>query len=451
MSSPALTLRVNDSKAIKSAEIKLADVTVLAGVNASGKSTLARMFHQLINLSAFYPLYAKREAWKPLVKWSSEIQYLHNRISAPSGAILSLLGQMAREIDFEKLLEEGTFNDAIDRLKDYTLQNFRKINLQDDEHKRAVAAFVGAVEINRGAVESLEDILDLFYDRLNACVGNYNAITRERRYHVYNSAIGVDPYISWLTDAKEVELKEGGNVVYSIRSEKDDKGIKLASMSPLREIYGIKNAIYIASPWVSIPDIDANKILRLPFDGFPHSLYNKGAKNEDALFAELNGSVELDESSDQKEWKYIRSDGLRVRLVDCATGIKTLAILDILYNRGYLNRETLLIIDEPEAHLHPQWIVEFARILLKLAKNHGVHMLLTTHSPDMVHALRDFSENSSFAENTCFYLSEKEDENDKTFVYRNLGMNIGPIFSAFNVAKTNIGIVSKEIREGSGL
>ena len=62
MSSPALTLRVNDSKAIKSAEIKLADVTVLAGVNASGKSTLARMFHQLINLSAFYPLYAKREA-----------------------------------------------------------------------------------------------------------------------------------------------------------------------------------------------------------------------------------------------------------------------------------------------------------------------------------------------------------------------------------------------------
>ena len=63
------------------------------------------------------------------------------------------------------------------------------------------------------------------------------------------------------------------------------------------------------------------------------------------------------------ELHYHRTDGLDITLASTATGIKSFAYLQRLLENGYLNEESLLLIDEPEAHLHPQWIVEFARLL----------------------------------------------------------------------------------------
>ena len=99
-------------------------------------------------------------------------------------------------------------------------------------------------------------------------------------------------------------------------------------------------------------------------------------------------------------------------------------------------------------HLHPQWIVGMARVLVRLAKERGVKVLVTTHSPDLVHALRDFSENEDFSSNTCFYLSQQDDKSEMRYTFAKLGMNIGPIFSVFNVAKEHIQAISQAIREG---
>ena len=75
-------------------------------------------------------------------------------------------------------------------------------------------------------------------------------------------------------------------------------------------------------------------------------------------------------------------------------------------------------------------------------------MLITTHSPDLVHALRDFIENENFSNQACFYLAQKESADDEGYSFRSLGMNIGPIFSVFNVAKDEIASISRRIREG---
>ena len=42
-----LKLTVADCRAINSAAIEIGDITVLSGVNASGKSTLAHLIHSL--------------------------------------------------------------------------------------------------------------------------------------------------------------------------------------------------------------------------------------------------------------------------------------------------------------------------------------------------------------------------------------------------------------------
>ena len=74
----------------------------------------------------------------------------------------------------------------------------------------------------------------------------------------------------------------------------------------------------------------------------------------------LGGDVRVEDNDfDQKELHYVRQDGLNIRLEDTATGFKSFSYILRLLDNGYINSRTLLLIDEPEAHLHPQWIVEF--------------------------------------------------------------------------------------------
>jgi len=60
--------------------------------------------------------------------------------------------------------------------------------------------------------------------------------------------------------------------------------------------------------------------------------------------------------------RYVSADGeIDIPIKDAATGLKTFAYLYRLIENGHITPETILIIDEPEEHLHPKWAVEVAR------------------------------------------------------------------------------------------
>ena len=96
-----------------------------------------------------------------------------------------------------------------------------------------------------------------------------------------------------------------------------------------------------------------------------------------------------------------------------------------------------MIIDEPEAHLHPQWIVEFAKILVLIHKTLGTKIMLASHNPDMVSAIRYIAKKESILDDTCFYLAQDENE-DGYYSYKWLGTEIEEIFSSFNIALDRI-------------
>lgn len=93
--------------------------------------------------------------------------------------------------------------------------------------------------------------------------------------------------------------------------------------------------------------------------------------------------------------------------MDIASGIKSLGMIDILVKNNILNIDDILILDEPEINLHPEWQKLYAEIICKLVKL-GIKVLVVTHSPYMVSALHYYSEdNSEIMRN--FYLSKKKD------------------------------------------
>lgn len=115
------------------------------------------------------------------------------------------------------------------------------------------------------------------------------------------------------------------------------------------------------------------------------------------------------------------------RASNTASGIKAFGIIQLLLQAEIINDRSLLIIDEPETHLHPKWQVEYARLITELVKN-DIAVLITSHSPYMIQALKVFSEQNGIQDRTNYYLAEKE-ENGLFANINNVNNNLNKLFT----------------------
>jgi len=120
---------------------------------------------------------------------------------------------------------------------------------------------------------------------------------------------------------------------------------------------------------------------------------------------------------------FFQRDNEKISLLNTATGIKYFGLFQVLSQNNYLNDKTMLILDEPEVHLHPKWQLKMAELIIQLVKN-GVKVLVNSHSPYIIDALKYYSDESKI--NSNFYLAEKNKDNN-SFISE-VTMDISPIF-----------------------
>ena len=89
-----------------------------------------------------------------------------------------------------------------------------------------------------------------------------------------------------------------------------------------------------------------------------------------------------------------------------STGLKTFVILKTLLLNGGIEYNGVVILDEPEIHLHPEWQLLFAELIVLLHREFGVHILLNTHSPYFLRAIQVYSAKYEMADKCRYYLSE---------------------------------------------
>ena len=82
-------------------------------------------------------------------------------------------------------------------------------------------------------------------------------------------------------------------------------------------------------------------------------------------------------------------DGIPVESL--SMGLKSFALLRLMLERGVLQDEDVLVLDEPENHLHPSWQLVYAEVIVLLQKIFRLTVLLTTHSPYFLDAIRLYS------------------------------------------------------------
>lgn len=103
----------------------------------------------------------------------------------------------------------------------------------------------------------------------------------------------------------------------------------------------------------------------------------------------LKGRIELisDKTGVGNEIFYITPEG-SISLGRVSSMITELAPI-ILYFKYIIKNRCFLVIEEPEAHLHPDAQIKFAKFIVRLIRD-GFRLLITTHSDHLIYQLNNF-------------------------------------------------------------
>ena len=387
-----IKISVKDFRAIHSADIDLNGITVIAGVNGSGKSTLSKLLYTIFNkVKALDDVYWN--AFRLEIQPIEEVcQQIFDTLK-PSG-LNYLFG-----IDVEGLRND--VQKAISLLTDsYS---------QDEKIKRLLSIIKYNLGIDIKGKEDLNLIMDVF----NEAVARYEDRKRNRSFEELGNEIA-----SELQDddiIRKVSVSEYGYTFFG-------PGVESVPL-----LHSVKFCTYIDTP----------KKLEIPFSYNEWESINsqKDATYNQEISKYLSDNILKGEASYSEQWKtliYQRNDGQTFDLSQSATGVQAFAFLQLLLKKGLINDRSLIIIDEPEAHLHPQWIVEYAKVLVELNKKTKARFFIATHSTDMVSALRYISEKEETLDRLSYYRAVPSDADAYTYDYQNMGTDIEPIFESFN-------------------
>ncbi len=121
----------------------------------------------------------------------------------------------------------------------------------------------------------------------------------------------------------------------------------------------------------------------------------------------VDGDIILNQSAEEF---YLKKEGFTepIALNNLSTGMKSFTIIKMLLENGSLKEKDVVILDEPEIHLHPQWQIVYAELIVLLQKYFDLSVVVTTHSPYFVDALNLFSYKYGTENKVNYYLSETE-------------------------------------------
>ncbi len=388
-----MKLKLSNVGKIRKAEIEFNGITVIAGENDTGKSTVGKMFFCVFH--SFYKIQEQinEERQKTIARVIAT--YYHeaaNRLTRGFNTI-----QFARYIveNRERFLEN----------KQSMIKELEEFYLSADSH------FDKYMD-----QESLKILIDKIYSFLKVEDSAIREnILRKRIAAEFAMKTG---YLNRPDEKTEVSLEiKNGKVDFEI-SNNDDIVIH-------RFISLVKKIIYIDDPFV-LDNLNANVPLRM-LNNCEHSgelLYtiaNGESKDEFSVVDELVRKEKLQKIFEAMDGvcdgSLIEGDGGQyiyrtsqledsLEMVNLSTGMKSFIIIKKLLENGSIEENGVLILDEPEIHLHPEWQLKFAEVIVLIQKEFGINILLNTHSPYFLNAIEVFSEKHGIDRKCSYYLTD---------------------------------------------
>ena len=425
-----IQISIKDHNAVQSAEIDLNGITLISGINGSGKSSISRLLYYAFKYANDYENIASNSVMPEL----RQIGRLVNNLTGLRRGVSSVeMRNYYRHAEEANSIEVkiDAYCAALELFKEFVIKNENAADPNNESMFKRIRNIIddSIFDKRRKKDIPLSEMIDDVIRKTQGIKEKVQGLSSTRGYSLYRQN---------LTEILESDLKGVRIAEYGVPFV----GKEVTNVPVLSYI---QQAVYIDTPmivgisrymWYPIMEYwkDLNDLLEIPVQkSYSHTI-NQYIKNV------IHGGSYYDDSLSFKgNMRYKRDDGLVIDLLDSATGIKSFSLLQMLLRNGVLSENTLLIIDEPEAHLHPQWIVEYARIIIMLYKKIGVKFFIASHSTDFVSAIKYISEKQRVSKAVSFYLAEEDLNKSFSYNYKSIGTDIEPIFASFNKSLDKIG------------
>lgn len=383
-----MRLKCKNIGKLQSADIDINTITVIAGLNSTGKSTIGKLLYSIFNSSHDIKIAIEQNLLLIISR------YLES----------SLFGLTTNTQKIKKCSKEILA---------------KRDNPNKDEIREIILSFMGndfLDEKKESFIESLIEILnipdDVIYKNLLQNKLNYEFDKQIQNF----SKVDEEAFVSLKIIDKEINVFLEKNEVKSINN--------LINLTA--------EAIYIDDPFV----LDTLNISRNIYNGHKGDLCKKLRQNTflesdiesviselvltkkiDKIYSKINtacnGNIVLDMRTGFNF--LIDSSKESLRLVNISTGLKAFAIIKTLLLNGALEQKGVLILDEPEIHLHPEWQKILAEVIVLIQKEFEMHILINSHSPYFINAIDVYAQKYKIRESCKFYLA-KDIENKEAYI-----------------------------------
>ena len=388
-----MKLSIRNVGKLKEADVEINGITVIAGENNTGKSTIGKVL-----FSIFQSLYKLddqiiREK-RNTIKHNLELLYVH------------ATGSFFNNVEFKEIIDEILIEGSkydIEILKNKILE-FISNNSEKTKN-----------EIPEEPVKRIFDLLKIPKKSFVLAILNRNFSNEfnDQITNIYTELVG---NIKLKIQDKESFLSIENNIIKEIKNEHflnteivyiDDPFI----LDDLTDELFVRNAI---------KNTDYNTIynhknyLKYKLIQKKGSLVDEIILNSklEKFYLKLNELFEGDIIlSNRGNYVYRRKNkGNELNLINLSAGLKSFAVLKMLFINNTLQENGTIILDEPEIHLHPEWQIKFAELIVLLQKEFKMHILLTTHSPYLLKAVQVYSKKYKISNKCKYYMSELDGE-----------------------------------------
>lgn len=428
-----MRLEIQNINKIKDADIALNGLTVIVGENDMGKSTIGRAFFSTIKaVSNMRSLSNESSANKASKHIDSLYKHFYGKRSI-DGA-MDLLPRFKSEME-RICLDEAERNAFLDHLnakiEDIDLSPRQKSLLKED----IVNIRICFDQVNNPAAVLKTELAYLVESEF---MGQFCSSKSELTYVILDTE--EEGKLSF--QAKDNQVT---NVSFSERGFYEDITYvesplyfhlldSLKSSVAYREM---KRTLWY-KPMVPAHVKDfVDKVLNFQNFDTQLSLFEPQSKDfhtEDII----HGTFAYDKSSRSIVYQ---KDGMKIKPINVASGIKSLGALQLLLDGYCISNNRPLIWDEPENHLHPQWQVEFAKVIVQIVYS-GIPVMISTHSPYFLQAVRYYSAMYNIEKYVNYYMAEcgnddmvtmKEVTNDLNQVFLTLAEPLNKIMNVDEV------------------
>ena len=342
-----MELRLRNVAKIEYADLKLNGITVIAGENNVGKSTVGKTVFALFNSLVNIEDKIKEQKARKLFKLFREIEkkvdlegkrslddritLARLRILANSFSSVSTEEDLRESINKISELGSGELGDII--ATEFFEEAKKTINLPIDRLKKAaISGYFGRVfydEINSIYNKSTRAVIDAVIQGKNICLEfeQNNCVNVEQQIGIVNEAVYLDnPFVlnglnNGITGRDEIEKV----IINKLRKNLD-----------------------------AVEDVVQYSLLT-----------DKIQEIVDRISKVTSGSLSSDETY---SYSYRENGNDKLNVNNLSAGLKAFVIIKSLLEKGELKERDILILDEPEIHLHPEWQMIYAEVIVLLQK-----------------------------------------------------------------------------------